>query len=512
MLWLALHLPRLPLEALAVTLGPEQRGLPLALLKGARLTAVDALAASLGLRPGQKRATAMALAPHTLLGHADAAREQALLASVVQAALVFTPSVACDGIQTVLLEVASTQRAFGGLARLVEQLQLALQPFGLTQSLATAPTAGGASLLARWGVQIPLIGPHTYTLRDLQQLIDPAPLRLLQAGREHHEALLAMGLDCVADLRALPRDGLARRFGPALLAELDAARGDSPEVHAWLSLPEAFEARLELFARADSTEQVLHGAGHLLVRLLTWARARRARVRRFTLDMLHEPRYRHDDLTPACTTLEIALAEPANEIGHLAMLLRENLARMPLPAPTLELRLGCRDLVFSEAPSGELFPTRASEQEGLLRLVERLQARLGREQVLGMQRVADHRPERATRLLPLEPAQLDTAAGTAGAPVGPAPAPSAMPLTRPVWLLPQAQPLADRQSAPWLDGRPLQVLAGPERIETGWWDGEPAVRDYFIAQAHDGTLVWIFRPRLPATTQGSGWFLHGRFA
>jgi protein ImuB len=192
--------------------------------------------------------------------------------------------------------------------------------------------------------------------------------------------------------------------------------------------------------------------------------------------------------------------------------LRENLARMPLPAPTLELRLGCRDLVFSEAPSGELFPTRASEQEGLLRLVERLQARLGREQVLGMQRVADHRPERATRLLPLEPAQLDTAAGTAGAPVGPAPAPSAMPLTRPVWLLPQAQPLADRQSAPWLDGRPLQVLAGPERIETGWWDGEPAVRDYFIAQAHDGTLVWIFRPRLPATTQGSGWFLHGRFA
>ena len=90
--------------------------------------------------------------------------------------------------------------------------------------------------------------------------------------------------------------------------------------------------------------------------------------------------------------------------------------------------------------------------------------------------------------------------------------PAAAPLTRPVWLLPQPLALPERQSRPLLDGRPLQLLAGPQRIEAGWWDGMNAARDYFIAQAHDDALVWIYRARLPLAQQaGQGWFLHGRF-
>lgn len=101
-----------------------------------------------------------------------------------------------------------------------------------------------------------------------------------------------------------------------------------------------------------------------------------------------------------------------------------------------------------------------------------------------------------------------------GLAAGTAPSHSLMrPLTRPIWLLPEPQPLPERQSRPLLDGRPLQLLAGPERIEAGWWDGASAARDYFIAQAYDGALVWIYRARLPlAQPTGEGWFLHGRFA
>ena len=85
-------------------------------------------------------------------------------------------------------------------------------------------------------------------------------------------------------------------------------------------------------------------------------------------------------------------------------------------------------------------------------------------------------------------------------------------MTRPVWLLPQPLALPEQQSRPLLDGRPLQLLAGPERIESGWWDGAHAARDYFIAQAHDGALVWVYRARLPlAEPPGQGWYLHGRF-
>jgi protein ImuB len=73
--------------------------------------------------------------------------------------------------------------------------------------------------------------------------------------------------------------------------------------------------------------------------------------------------------------------------------------------------------------------------------------------------------------------------------------------------------LPERNSRPWLDGAALQLLAGPERIESGWWDGALAARDYFIARANDGALVWIYRTRLLCDhDEGSGWFLHGRFA
>ncbi|MDE2146376.1 MAG: DNA polymerase Y family protein, partial [Burkholderiales bacterium] len=75
-------------------------------------------------------------------------------------------------------------------------------------------------------------------------------------------------------------------------------------------------------------------------------------------------------------------------------------------------------------------------------------------------------------------------------------------------------PLAEREALPQLEGRPLQLVSGPERIETGWWDGEPALRDYYIAQADDGALVWIYRARLagpPGRPLDSPWFLQGRF-
>jgi protein ImuB len=56
------------------------------------------------------------------------------------------------------------------------------------------------------------------------------------------------------------------------------------------------------------------------------------------------------------------------------------------------------------------------------------------------------------------------------------------------------------------------LLSGPERIESGWWDAALAERDYFIAEAGDGALVWIYRARLPLSSAGEGgWFLHGRF-
>jgi protein ImuB len=359
-------------------------------------------------------------------------------------------------------------------------------------------------------------------------LLDQVPLALWCTDAQELESLQGMGLQRLGDLQALPRQGLARRFGPDLLSRLDQARGKVPDPRTWVRLPPAFEARLELFARADTAEQVLHGAQLLLIRLVHWAVASRAQVSRFTLEMLHERRHRDGD-TPACSGLPMALAQPCADVAHLGTLLRERLARTPLPAPTLELRLRCDELVYAAAPEAELFPTRARAQEGLARLVERLQARLGTDQVQGLVPVADHRPERGVGHQPVRVLQgvgarsiaSTRSTGSPGGPSGgqPALSPSvgglaADPphLTRPAWLLPEPRPLPERHGRPLLDGQPLRLLAGPERIEAGWWDGCAAARDYFVAATPAGGLVWICRTRLPQPQGEGGWLLQGWFA
>ncbi len=530
MLWIALHLPLLSLESFIATLSAAPVAkttsasmaegtldgshgtttvseAPVAIMDAHHIVAVNAAAQGLGVKPGLKRATALALAPALTLGQADAARDAQAIAAVAHAAMAFTPSVTFEppdepgaAPHTVLLEVQASLRYFGGRESLLRRLRAALAPLSHRVFCASTSTAKGAAWLARLP-EAPQ-GRHAADLSALNLLLDAVPTWLPGPAREHWEALQGMGLHTLSDLRGLPRSGLARRFGQGLLDDIDRARGVQPDPRQWITLPDTFRGRLELFARADTTEQVLHGASVLLARLTAWASAQHARIARFQLLMQHEPRHRRDAHTPSASALEIALSEPSSDASHLLVLLREHLARMQLVAPTLELRLICCDLVHRAPPNSELFPTAKSEREGLTRLIERLQARLGSEQVQCLQAVEDHRPERATACRP-----------AVGPTTGRAPGSRRNPRARhPVWLLPEPEPLPERHQRPWLDGRPLQLLCGPERIESGWWDAALVQRDYFIAQAADGALVWIYRARLPMSTSGTpGWFLQGRF-
>jgi protein ImuB len=130
--------------------------------------------------------------------------------------------------------------------------------------------------------------------------------------------------------------------------------------------------------------------------------------------------------------------------------------------------------------SRAMFGDPAGEAEDWARLVERLRARLGHAGVCGLAAHPDHRPEHAWRRV--EPGEWDPRAC-------PAPGP------RPLWLLEPRK----------IPERLFTALAGPERIEAGWWDGDDAKRDYFVARRPDGTLAWIYR-------EAGEWYLHGLFA
>ena len=480
----------------------------------------DAAALARGVRVGMQRATALALAPDLRLGQADARRDMRALRAVADVALGFSPSVAWlpaasadapPSLVGVRLEVQSCLRYFGGLPALLDRLQTALAPLGHQVRIASAPTALGAALLAGWRDGLAL-GPHSQDLQSLQPLLDSLPLALLVGDVKRLQALTGMGLQCLADIRQLPRDGLARRFGPTLLGRIDQARGQAPEAHSWLSLPPRFASRLELMHRADTSAQVLAGARVLLARLVAWAQASQACVVRFSLVMHHGPRHRSDSTVPTHTPLDIAPARPSADAAHLHSLLAERLGRLPLPAPVLDLSLHCDERVAAAPPNAELFGAQFaspdSQRAGLARLVEHLQARLGQDQVLCLAPMADHRPELGTRWQAADPARLgSTQPGAADVAQG-----LRTLGIQPLWLLPQPQVLAERDRQPLLDGRPLQLLVGPERLECGWWDGALVLRDYFIAQSGSGALVWVYRHRLPVAADEPGWFLQGLFA
>jgi len=529
-IWVALHLPSLSLESFSATLAVPREGEagapPIALVDAHRISATNAAARSLGVKAGLKRATALALAPRIVLGQADTARDQRALLPVAHAALAFTPQVSMphghgdEADHTVLLEVQASLRYFGGLPRLLVRLADALKPLGHTVRIASAATAQGAAVLARIEP-----APHCADLAATCRALHEVPVWLFGPGREHWEALQGMGLRKLGDLLGLPRSGLARRFGEGLLAEIDAALGRRPDPREPIVLAPMFESRLELFARADSTEQVLYGASVLLERLVAWLSAQHSFVRRFRLLMHHEGRWQESQRTPQATTLEIALADPSRDSAHLLVLLRERLAQLQLPAPTLELALQAEDIVKRAAPNQELFPTPQNENEGLTRLIERLQARLGADQVQRLTANEDHRPERASLLRAADAASRPGKAARASRSIaavakaqgraGVASETRATGSARPVWLQPEPEPLVERNARPWYEGRVLRLLSGPERIEAGWWDDALAERDYFIAEASDGALVWIYRERLPLSGRGdgndAGWFLHGRF-
>jgi protein ImuB len=546
-LWIAVHLPLLSLETFAATLPPDDPadsgdsadpagpGRALALVDAHHIVSANAAARALGVRPGLKRATALALVPRIVLGQADAARDAQALLAVAHTALAFTPMVAIEPApvdavaaapHTVLLEVHQSLRYFGGLPALRARLLAALAPLGHRVHLVSAATPLGAALLARAHRSLDCADATA-----MRQALAAAPVWLLGPGRAHWEALQGMALCTLADLGRMPRAGLARRFGERVLDELDRATGARPDPREPIALPPTFETRLELFARADTGEQLLHGAAVLLARLVAWLAARHAFARRFTLLMHHERRSRHDAASVTLTPLEIALAEPSRDSAHLLALLRERLLALQLPAPTLELGLHAHDIARRAPPNAELFPTQASEHEGLTRLIERLQARLGPARLTRIQAVADHRPERATVSRPADVA-LRLARSVPGATARRGAAMNAglnaavnTAMVRPVWLLQHPEPLRERgaarsaEAAPGstelpellLDGQALQLISGPERIETGWWDAGLVERDYYIAQQPGGALVWVYRARRPAPPPAPNWFLQGRF-
>ena len=435
-------------------------------------------AQALGVHHGMRLSAACALSPQLNYRLRDATAETATLNTLAAWAGQFTPNVSIESPRALLLDIEGSLRYFGGIRPILQALKRGLDDMGYTATMACAPTATAALLLARARIQ-----KIVNCKRALEAVVATLPLAALDCDARTAQTLHAVGVKCVADLVALPRDGVARRGGRQLLDTVDRALGRLPAPRQFFTPPALFDARLELAAPVAHSEALLFAANRLLGQLTGFLAARNGGVQRFTLTLLHERN--------APTPVEIELVTPTRDGAHLTLLVRERLAALALAAPVHALRVEANDILVLAEENRELFADRTGAQGEWQKLVERLRARLGPAAVHSVGAYAEHRPERASRT---------TRPGAAGA----APACGA----RPLWLLAAPQPLREIAARPHYHETALALVAGPERIESGWWDDDDVKRDYFVAQTPGHATLWIYRERRAP----GGWYLHGVFS
>ncbi|AKJ30223.1 DNA polymerase [Caldimonas brevitalea] len=410
----------------------------------------------------------------------------------------FTPRVAVLD-EAVLLEVAASRRLFGGEAALRERLCAEAQVLGC-EAVAWGPTARAALAFARAGWHD---GDGSM---PLTQRLDRLPLHTVSELAREQATLVRLGCKTLGDVRRLPRGGLSRRFGKALLEALDQAYGLRPQAFEWLVLPERFETRLQLPSRVEDAQALVFGARRLLMQMSGWLAARHAGVRRFTF-VWHYDFHRGRD-APERDELQIRTADLTRETSHFERLLSEHLAKTTLAAPVDDIRLCADEVEPLEEVSASLLQDPARGGESVTQLIERVSARLGADKVLRPVLRADHRPEHVQTWQP---------AGEAGLRKPVVALPALLP--QPTWLLATPLRLAMQGQRPMYQGV-LETVAGPCRLEAGWWDrdrseaGETAAvaRDYYVMFSAHAGLLWVYKERdVGAQGRNSPWFLHGIF-
>jgi len=226
--------------------------------------------------------------------------------------LQFTPQLAQVEEASLLLDVGASLRLFGGVGALCRRVRTSLRDMGFSATLACAPTARGAWLLARSG------GGRTLQMRTLLRRTDALHVSVLPPARPYLAWLEGIGCLTLGQLRQLPRPGLQRRCGRALLDMLDDAGGMRPELYQWLQAPASFRARIELFDRVEQTSALLFGVQRLLLQLTGWLTAHQYAVQRVRLLLEHE----RGRVAGPPTAIEIVLAEPTWRDAHLLRLLK----------------------------------------------------------------------------------------------------------------------------------------------------------------------------------------------
>lgn len=471
MLWLGLHFPYLPLQSrepvdVQATVIAERNG------RRRTLIACNKSACAAGLAVGMDATTALLCLPTVKILARARRSERAALLALCGWAEQFSSVICMDAERWMLwMEVGGSIRYFHGLSALRQQVQSILDALGYTANMAIAPTLEAAALLARHG--------HSLSFterRDCHAFLDGLPLSHLALSPSVTDVLHGLGWRTIGELRALPADQLARRFGNELLSYLRRLYAEEADPRPRVRQPVVWKRRLDFDCAIQANDALLFPLRRMLLELQGYLRGRDTALQSLTLHLLHEK-------SPA-TVLVLNTTAPQRDAQHLLLLLRERLERTNWPEAVRALMLEVTQFVPLGDTQLTLFADAQKNEQSWATLIDKLIARLGPQAVRRLGLVNDHRPEKAWCTLPADHQANDA----------PDTLPDAYP-ERPLWLL-----------TPRLITHMPTFLGKPERIESGWWETDQR-RDYYLARTAEGSRWWVYRDADTAQ-----WYLHGLWA
>ncbi len=513
--FLSLWLPRLATDRLrrAHRIDPAAPLAAVATIQQARrLVGVDANAARLGLSPGLTLADARARHPELIALEADPAAEAKLLERLADACARYTPLVALDGADGLMLDVSGVAHLFGGEEGLIGEIEARFHRQGFTLALGLADNPRAASALARYSDR--RLVPPEFSGKPFARLFHEMPVAALGVAPEIAADMARAGLKRVGDVAMRPRAPIAARFGPDVIARLDALHGLTREAISPRFAPPDFCAERRFASPIAQVEAVMATLARLADDLVVLLERRMQGARWVELAL-----YRVDG---DVRRIRVGAGRPLNEARAITRLFAERVAggaedEIDAGFGVDLMRLSCltaEPLTPSQHEFERAFEAERARE--LADLLDRLSARLGPRRVTRQSLADAHLPEQSVVAAPAVMGEMRARAGESAICVS-REAPS-----RPLRLFERPEPIETLAEVP--DGPPLRfrwrrvlhevaAIEGPERIAPPWWRRQGApTRDYFRAEDFSGRRYWLYREGIYGReTARAKWFLHGVF-
>jgi len=510
MLWLALHFPHLPLEIFSTGQTSTQQAF--VVLEQRRIFLANEAACAQGIEVGTTLTTAHSIYPELAHKHRHTYAEASRLHELANTLYRFSGHISVQAPDCVLLEIGGSLKLFGCHEEIMQSAVTLCEALGHKAIARTARTPWSAIALAR-----------TQQNNLMTVPLKNAGLELAGVPNNIVERFANMGIYTLGSLLELPNKALGKRFGKALLKYLDQLTGDMPDPRKAITLTPNFKQSRHLLNpvinKGDLHTHTNSPMAQLAHALQHWLISHQLGCETLQWQFLSHRASSHSsngdaDNTKTSQQLSVRFATAKQSAADFLRISQLKLEQSELPEEILTIALRAKHLRPWIASNQRLFKTLPYPDEDSLsgstfphaeagEIIDELNARLGDNTCQGIQSHAQHTPEHAWQAVSSHHLSHRRThnQGQGKGKVG----------KRPLWLFDPPRQVHRSE---------LELIQGPERIQSQWWSKQSVCRDYYIAQHHFGAECWTFvnidDVTNPIDTDSTidnkaEWFLHGYF-